>query len=130
MTGFLRQANRMNLVTSRARDALIVFADVVGMMKKPPKFRNHITAVFSFFQPQEFVKSINPQEDCPYPPMTHTVPDNFPAPTFGDEAPTPMLKEAEPALWNIDDTADKPSSDEPSWGGEDTPLPCDDLYDV
>ena len=77
-TGFVKQVNRLNVATSRARDGMFVFADMGQILKQDPRHRPHISEVFQFFQTRQLVKMIRPNAECPYLPTTFTAPTHFP----------------------------------------------------
>ena len=82
---FLRQMNRLNVATSRARDAMIVFADSNRIFNGKLRFRKHVSDILRYFLTRDWYTVFKlPKYDSPYFLQVYTNPKMLPQLELGN----------------------------------------------
>ena len=121
--GFVRQRNRINVATSRARDSMLIFGSIKTLWDIDKEKRPYLSEVISYYQDADLVGEVVPY-DSAYLPLTYAAIDAM----HEDEA----MEEGEVLSEDVqmnEPPGDQTAEDAPSWGGQVGPAQGEDSAD-
>ena len=126
--GFLKQKNRVNVATSRARDSMVIFGSITTLWTVDKEERAYLTEVVSHYQDADLYDVVTPAVS-PYLPQTYTSVENMQDDEGGDawESEDGEVQDDDANTeWPTTMQVDNPSEGQShelsiAWGGETGP---------